>query len=126
MCKSAATTTSEDKKESVESNNYGLLNLSSSSMATMDLGEILLVVLLIVVGLCVLWYVCKKRRQQQLQELRDAVNQTVAYRPQGESLTYPHRRMLPLEFAGSGSATTSQPAPSAPTPSHTGLWEQCR
>ena len=54
MCKSAATTTSEDKKENVESNNYGLLNLSSSSMATMDLGEILLVVLLIVVGLGVL------------------------------------------------------------------------
>ena len=122
MCKSAATTTSEDKKESVESNNYGLLNLSSSSMATMDLGEILLMVLLIVVGLCVLWYVCKKRRQRQLQELRDAV----AYRPEGGSITYPHRRILPIEFAGSGSATTSQPAPSAPTPSHPGLWEQCR
>ena len=124
MCKSGTATTSEDKQEKVESNNYGLLNLSSSSMATMNLGEIFLMVLLIVVGLCVLWYVCKKRRQQQLQELRDAVNQTVAYRPQGESLTYPHRRMLPLEFtAGSGSATTSQPAPSAPTQS---LWEQCR
>ena len=123
MCKSGtATTTSEDKKESVESNNYGLLNLSSSSMATMDLGEILLMVLLIVVGLCVLWYVCKKRRQRQLQELRDAV----AYRPEGGSITYPHRRILPIEFAGSGSATTSQPAPSAPTPSHPGLWEQCR
>ena len=123
MCKSGtATTTSEDKKESVESNNYGLLNLSSSSMATLDLGEILLIVLLIVVGLCVLWYVCKKRRQRQLQELRDAV----AYRPEGGSITYPHRRILPIEFAGSGSATTSQPAPSAPTPSHPGLWEQCR
>ena len=51
MCKSAATTTSEDKKENVESNNYGLVNLSSSSMATMDLGEILLVVLLSMIGL---------------------------------------------------------------------------
>ena len=121
MCKSAATTASEDKKEKVESNNYGLLNLSSSSMATMDLGEILLVVLLIVVGLGVLWYVCKKRRQQQLQEMRDAVNQSVAYRAQGESVTYPQRRMLPLEFAGTSS--TSQPTPSAPTQ---GLWEQCR
>ena len=87
----------------------------------MDLGEILLVVHLIVVGLGVLWYVCKKRRQQQLQELRDAVNQTVAYRPQGESVTYPQRRVLPLEVAGS--ATTSQTVPSAPTQS---LWEQCR
>ena len=118
----SAKTGSEDKKESVESNNYGLLNLSSSSMATMDLGEILLMVLLIVVGLCVLWYVCKKRRQRQLQELRDAV----AYRPEGGSIIYPHRKILTIEFAGSGSATTSQPAPSAPTPSHTGLWEQCR
>ena len=49
MCKSAATT-SEDEKENVESNNYGLVNSSSSSMATMDLGEIPLVVLLSVVG----------------------------------------------------------------------------
>ena len=122
MCKSGTATTSGEKQEKVESNNYGLLNLSSSSMATPDLGEILLMVLLIVVGLCVLWYVCKKRRQRQLQELRDAV----AYRPEGGSITYPHRRILPIEFAGSGSATTSQPAPSAPTPSHPGLWEQCR
>ena len=121
MCKSAATTASEDKKEKVESNNYGLLNLSSSSMATMDLGEILLVILLVVVGLGVLWYVCKKRRQQQLQEMRDAVNQSVAYRAQGESVTYPQRRMLHLEFAGTSS--TSQPTPTAPTQYH---WEQCR
>ena len=121
MCKSAASTASEDKKEKVEYNNYGLLNLSSSSMATMDLGEILLVILLVVVGLGVLWYVCKKRRQQQLQEMRDAVNQSVAYRAQGDSVTYPQRRMLPLEFAGS--STTLQPAPRAPTQS---LCEQCR
>ena len=81
-------------------------------------------VLLIVVGLCAM--VCvQETTAETVQELRDAVNQTVAYRPQGESLTYPHSRILPLEFAGSGSATTSQPAPSAPTPSHTGLWEQC-
>ena len=120
MCKSAATTASEDKKEKVESNNYGLLNLSSSSMATMDLGEILLVILLVVVGLGVLWYVCKKRRQQQLQEMRDAVNQSVAYRAQGESVTYPQRRVLPLECAGTSS--TPQPTPTSPQ----GLWEQCR
>ena len=90
-------------------------------MASMDLGEILSVVLLSVVGLGLLWYVCKKRQQQQLQELRDAVSQTVAYCPQGESLTYPQRRVLPLEVAGS--ATTSQPVLSTPTQS---LWEKCR
>ena len=55
---------SEDKKEDVESNNYGLVNLSSSSMATMDLGEILLVLLLSVIGLGLIWYMCKKRQQQ--------------------------------------------------------------
>ena len=126
MCKSGTATTSEDKQEKVETSNYGLLNLSSSSMATPDLGEILLIVLLIVVGLLVLWYVCKKRRQRQLQDLREAV----AYRPEGGTISYPHRRILPIEFAGSG--TTSQPsvhtsaAPSAPTPTHPGLWEQCR
>ena len=120
MCKSGTATKSEDKQ--VETSNYELLNLSSSSMATPDLGEILLIVLLIVVGLLVLWYVCKKRRQRQLQDLREAV----AYRPEGGTISYPHRRILPIEFAGSGSGTTSQPAPSAPTPSHPGLWEQCR
>ena len=119
MCKSGTATSSEDKQEKVETSNYGLLNLSSSSMATPDLGEILLIVLLIVVGLLVLWYVCKKRRQRQLQDLREAV----AYRPEGGTISYPHRRILPIEFAGPGSGTTSQPATSAPTPTHTGLWE---
>ena len=92
-------------------------------MATPDLGEILLIVLLIVVGLLILWYVCKKRRQRRLQDLREAV----AYRPEWGTISYPHRRILPIEFAGSG--TTTQPSvrtssPSAPTPP--GLWEQCR
>merc|ERR1712215_414488 len=81
------------------------------------LGEMLLVVLLSVIGLGLLWYMCKKRQQQQLQELRDAV----AYCPQGESITYPQRRILPLETAGS--ATTVQAVPSAPNKS---LWEKCR
>ena len=125
MCKSGTATSSEDKQEKVETSNYGLLNLSSSSMATPDLGEILLIVLLIVVGLLILWYVCKKRRQRRLQDLREAV----AYRPEGGTISYPHRRILPIEFAGSG--TTTQPsvhasASSAPTPTHPGLWEQCR
>ena len=125
MCKLGTATSSEDKQEKVETSNYGLLNLSSSSMATPDLGEILLIVLLIVVGLLILWYVCKKRRQRRLQDLREAV----AYRPEGGTISYPHRRILPIEFAGSG--TTWQPsvytsaAPSAPAPTHPGLWEQC-
>ena len=122
MCKSGTATTSEDKQEKVETSNYGLLNLSSSSMATPDLGEILLIVLLIVVGLLVLWYVCKKRRQRQLQDLREAV----AYRPEGGTISYPHRRILPIEFAGSGTTTqpsvhTSAQSAPTPTPTHPGL-----
>ena len=120
MCKSAASLPKADKKEKVESNNYGLLDLSSSSMSSMDLGEILLIILLVIVGLGALWYICKKRRQQQLREMRDAVNQSVAYRAQGESVTYPQRRVLPLECAGN--SPTTQPTPTAPQ----GLWEQCR
>ena len=120
MCKSAASIPSADKKEKVESNNYGLLNLSSSSMSSMDLGEILLIILLVIVALGVLWYICKKRRQQQLREMREAVNQSVAYRAQGESVSYPQRRVLPLEYAENSPTTKS--TPTAPQ----GLWEQCR
>ena len=66
MGNSATSTASEDNKQDVEANNYGLVNLSSSSMATMDLGEILLVVLLSVIGLGLLGYI------------RDAVGLTVS------------------------------------------------
>ena len=41
MCKSSTASTSDDGQEKVETSNYGLLNLSSSSMSTPDLGEIL-------------------------------------------------------------------------------------
>ena len=76
MGKSAA----EDKIGSVASND-GLVNLSSSSMATMDLGEIPLVVLLSVIGLGLLVYKCKKRQQHQLQELRATTVQTTPSAP---------------------------------------------
>ena len=120
MCKSAASLPKPEKREKVESTNYGLLNLSSSSMASVDLGEILLIILLVVVALGVFWYICKKRRQQQLREMREAVNQSVAYRAQGESVTYPSRRGLSLEYAENSS--TAKPNPTAPQ----GLWDQCR
>ena len=120
MCKSAASLPKPEKREKVESTNYGLLNLSNSSMASVDLGEILLIILLVVVAIGVFWYICKKRRQQQLREMREAVNQSVAYRAQGESVTYPTRRGLSLEYAENSS--TAKPNPTAPQ----GLWDQCR
>ena len=89
-------------------------------MASVDLGEILLIILLVIVAVGVFWYICKKRRQQQLREMREAVNQSVAYQAQGESVSYPQRRVLPLECAGN--SPTTQPTPTAPQ----GLWEQCR
>ena len=76
MGKSAA----EDKIGSVASND-GLVNLSSSSMATMDLGEIPLAVLLSVIGFGLLWYKCKKCRQQQLQDLQATTVQTIPSAP---------------------------------------------
>ena len=123
MCKSSTASTSDDGQEKVETSNYGLLNLSSSSVSRLDFGEILMILLLILIVSMPVWYVCKKRRQRRLQDLREAV----AYRPERGTISYPHRRVLPIEFAGTG--TTTQPSvhtssPSAPTPP--GLWEQCR
>ena len=50
MGNSATSTASEDNKQDVETCNHGLVNWNSSSMATMDLGEIPLVILLSVIG----------------------------------------------------------------------------
>ena len=121
MCKSSEVSTSDDGQEKVENSNYGLVNLSASSMSKLDLGEILMIILLILAVSMAVWYVCKKRRQRRLRDLREAV----AYRPAGETINYPHRRALPIEFAGTTAQPSAQPSsqPSAPTP---GLWEQCR
>ena len=112
MANSATSTASEDNKQDVEACNHGLVNLNSSSMATMNLGKISLVVLLSVIGLGLLGYRYKKR---------DAVALTVAYCSQRESITHPQRKILPLETTGS--ATTVQAFPSSP---NQGLWEKCR
>ena len=120
MCKSSQET-SDDGQEKVENSNNGLVSFSDSSMGRLDLGEILMIILLVLAVSMVVWYFCKKKRQRRLCDLREAV----AYRPAGKTINYPHRRALPIQFAG----TTAQPytqssaQPSAPTP---GLWDQCQ
>ena len=66
MCKSSAPSTSDDGQENVETSNYGLLNLSSSSMSRIDLGEILMIVLLILIVSMAVWYVCKKTKAKEI------------------------------------------------------------
>ena len=78
MCKSSQET-SDNGQEKVENANYGLVNFSDSSMGRIDLGEILMIILLSFAVIMLVWYFCKKRRQQRLRDLREAV----AYRPAG-------------------------------------------
>ena len=120
MCKSSQET-SENGQETVENANYGLVNFSESGLGRMDLGEILMIILLSMAIILLGWYYCKKKRQRRLQELNNAL--AVAYRPAGETINYPHRSALPIQF--SGQRTAQQEPPSAPPPTP-GLWDQCR
>ena len=130
MCKSQTETTETDKSETVENSNYGLLNISEVGLGTMGLGEILMIILqLIVLGMALVYY-CKKKKQQRLRELDNAMRNGLAYRP-ANSEVYPHRSAIPLpmvQFSTPGQRTVSlQQEPSAPAhlPAQ-GLWEQCR
>ena len=120
MCKSQETT--EKGKETVETSNYGLLNISESGLGTMGLGEILMIILLGMAIILIVLYYCKKKKQQRLRELNNAM--AMAYRPAGEAINYPHRSAVPMvQF--SGQRTVQQEPPSAPPPAQ-GLWDQCR
>ena len=120
MCKSSQET-SENGQETVENANYGLVNFSESGLGRMDLGEILMIILLSMAIILWVWYYYKKKRQRRLRELNNAL--AVAYRPAGETINYPNRSALPIQFAGLG--TAQQEPPSAPL-STPGLWDQCR
>ena len=128
MCKSKQTET--DKSETIENSNYGLLNISEAGLGTMGLVEILVIILLLMVLGMALVYYCKKKKQQRLRELNDAMRNGLAYRPANSEI-YPHRSVVPLpmvQFSTPGNRTVSlQQEPSAPaqTPAQ-GLWEQCR
>ena len=65
MCKSSEVSTSDDGQEKVENSNYGLVNLSASSMSKLDLGEILMIILLILAVSMAVWYVCKKTEAKE-------------------------------------------------------------
>ena len=128
MCKSKQT--ESDKSETVENSNYGLLNISEAGLGTMGLVEILVIILLLMVLGMALVYYCKKKKQQRLRELDNAMRNGLAYRP-ANSEVYPHRSAIPLpmvQFSTPGQRTVSlQQEPSAPAHAPAqGLWEQCR
>ena len=128
MCKSKQT--ESDKSETVENSNYGLLNISEAGLGTMGLGEILMIILLLIVLGMALVYYCKKKKQQRLRELDNAMRNGLAYRPANSEI-YPHKSVVPLstvQFSTPGNRTVSlqqDPSASAQTPTQ-GLWEQCR
>ena len=129
MCKSKNTET--DKSETIETSNYGLLNVSEENLGTMGLVEILVIILLLMaIGMA--WVYClKKKKQRRLRELNDAMRDGLAYRPANSEI-YPHRSSMPLplvQFQTPGNRTvTMQQEPTAPaqTPAPLGLWDQCR
>ena len=125
MCKSK-----QKETETVENSNYGLLNISEAGIGKMGLGEILLIILLLMVLGMTLVYYCKRKKQQRLRELDNAMRNGLAYRPANSEI-YPHRQAIPLpivQFSTPGQRTVSlQQEPSAPAHAPAqGLWEQCR
>ena len=124
MCKSKSV--DQDKSETIETSNYGFLNLSEDNLG-MGLGEILLIILLIM-AVVMMWVYCvKKKKQRRMRELnsamRDGLN-TASYRP--ASMPMPM-----VQFETPGNRVVSMQEPSAPAqpvqPRATlGLWDQCR
>ena len=124
MCKSK--TVDQDKSETIETSNYGFLNLSEDNLG-MGLGEILLIILLIMAVVMTWVYCVKKKKQRRMRELnsamRDGLN-TASYRP--ASMPMPM-----VQFETPGNRVVSMQEPSAPAqpvqPRATlGLWDQCR
>ena len=104
MCKSK-----QKETETVENFNYGLLNISEAGIGKMGLGKILMIVLLLIVLGMVLVYYCKRKKQQRLRELDNAMRNGLAYRP-ANSEVYPHRQAIPLtivQFSTPGQWTVS-------------------
>ena len=125
MCKSK--TVDQDKSETIETSNYGFLNLSEDNLGTMGLVEILLIILLIMAVVMTWVYCVKKQKQRRMRELnsamRDGLN-TASYRP--ASMPMPM-----VQFETPGNRVVSMQEPSAPAqpvqPRATlGLWDQCR
>ena len=124
MCKSKTAET--DKSETIETSNYGFLNLSEDNLG-MGLGEILLIILLIMAVVMTWVYCVKKKKQRRMRELnsamRDGLN-TASYRP--ASMPMPM-----VQFETPGNRVVSMQEPSAPAqpvqpPATLGLWDQCR
>ena len=115
MCKSK--TVDQDKSETIETSNYGFLNLSEDNLGTMGLVEILLIMAVVMT-----WVYCvKKKKQRRMRELNSALN-TASYRPASVPV---------VQFETPGNRVVSMQEPSAPAqpvqpPATLGLWDQCR
>ena len=124
MCKSK--TAEVDKSETIETSNYGILNLSEDNLGTMGIVEIVAIILIIMAIIATCQYCVKKKKQRRMRDLnsalRDGLN-TASYRPGS---------MPVVQFQQPGSRVVSmQELPSAPAqPAQAaaplGLWEQCR
>ena len=117
MCKSKSV--DQDKCETIETSNYGFLNLSEDNLG-MGLGEILLIILLIMAVVMTWVYCVNKKKQRRMRELNSALN-TASYRPAS---------MPVVQFETPGNRVVSMQEPSAPAqpvqPRALGLWDQCR
>ena len=115
MCKSKSV--DEDKSQTIETSNYGFLNLSEDNLG---MGKILLVVLLIMAVVMTWVYCVNKNKQRRMRELNSALN-TASYRPGS---------MPVVQFDTPGNRVVSMQEPSAPAqpvqPRPLGLWDQCR
>ena len=124
MCKSK--TAEVDKSETIETSNYGILNLSEDNLGTMGIVEIVAIILLIM-AIVMTWVYCvKKKKQRRMRELnsamRDGLN-TASYRPGSMPIVQfqtPGNRVVSMQEPPSAPAQPVQPL--APL----GLWEQCR
>ena len=117
MCKSKSV--DQDKSQTIETSNYGFLNLSEDNLG-MGIGEILLVVLLIMAVVMTWVYCVNKNKQRRMRELSSAIN-TASYRP---------GTMPVVQFDTPGNRVVSmQEQPTAPAqvqPRPLGLWDQWR
>ena len=120
MCKSKSAEV--DRSETIETSNYGILNLSEDNLGTMGLVEIVAIILLIM-AIVMTWIYCvKKNKQRRMREMNTAIN-TASYRPGSMpivQLQTPGNRVVSMQEPPSAPAQPVQP------PATLGLWEQCR
>ena len=118
MCKSKSV--DQDKSQTIETSNFGFLNLSEDNLG-MGLGEILLIIILIIAMVMTWIYCVNRKKQRRMRELNSALN-TASYRPASVPVVQfetPGNRVVSMQEPASAPAQPVQPR-------HLGLWDQCR